>query len=297
MKVWESYFQGIKDALKPKMVAILWLINFLFASVLYFLISGLLSDAISWSPKAEALMKKGDFNVVLDILVHRGGEVSMILSVAFILFFFYYLASLFLRGGVLYFLSLSLNSKQGEKEERFASLFFRGAGRFFGRFFRLMIYSLVLWIGFALINVLIHLFAGVLSNQGDNEKMLVVMIWVRLVIFLFFYFFVLMVLDYARIRIVLENSRKVLKNMFWSLGFVLTKLGRTLALYYILVVTGILIAIVYWLFDSLIPGQTLMMVMLAFVLGQVFILARSWLTVAFQAAQMRFLTADSKKKE
>ncbi|MFO7980097.1 MAG: hypothetical protein R6V00_04595, partial [Candidatus Aminicenantes bacterium] len=78
---------------------------------------------------------------------------------------------------------------------------------------------------------------------------------------------------------------------------VLKKLGRTLALYYILLVTGVLIALVYWLFDSLITRQTMAMVILAFLLGQVFIFARSWLTVAFQAAQMRFLTAGHQKSK
>jgi hypothetical protein len=297
MKVWKSYFQGVKDALRPKMVFILWLFNFLFASVLYFIVSGFLSDSLSWNAKAETLMKKGDFRVVQDILFHHNGEVGTILSVGIILFFFYYLASLFLKGGVLFSLSESLNSNLEEKDERFASLFFRGAGRFFGRFFRLMIYSLILWVGFAVVNFLFHLLAGVLTNQGANEKMLVIMFWARLAVFLFFYFFVLMVLDYARIKIVMDNSRKVFQNMFWAIGFVWKKLGRTLALYYILVVTGVLILAVYWLLDSLIPRQTMILVLLAFALGQVFIFVRSWLMVAFQAAQMRFLTTESKKPE
>jgi hypothetical protein len=297
MNLWKSYFQGIKDALRPKMVFILWLVNFLFASVLYFLISGFLSDSLSWSSAAKTLMKKGDFKVIQDLLFHYRGEISTIFSVGIILFLFYYLASLFLRGGVLYSLRESMESNPEERKERFASLFFKGAGQFFGRFFRLMIYSFVFWAGFVLINVLFHFIAGILTNQGANEKMFVIMFWARLAVFLFFYFFVLMVLDYARIKIVLKNSRKVFKSMFWALGFVLKKLGRTLALYYILVVTGVLIAFVYWMFDSLITRQTLAMVILAFLLGQVFIFARSWLIVAFQAAQMRFLTAEHQKSK
>jgi hypothetical protein len=295
MKVWKSYFQGTKDALRPKMVFILWLVNFLFASILYFLISGFLSDALSWSAKAETLMKKGDFSVIQDILVHHSGELGTILSVGIILFFFYSLAGIFLRGGILFSLSIFLGSESNEKKERFASLFFQGAGRFFGRFFRLMIYSLIIWVGFFLINLFFHLFAGLLTNQGNNEKMVFVMFWARLAVFVFFYFFVLMVMDYARIKIVLENSRKVFRDMFWSLGFVLKKLGRTLALYYILVVTGILMAVFYWLIDVLIPTQTVVMVILAFLWGQIFIFARSWLSVAFQSAQMRFFTSGGQR--
>jgi len=296
MKVWKSYFQGIQDALRPKMLFILWLFNFLFASVLYFIFSGFLSDSLSWSGAAETLMKKGDFKVIQDLLFHHGGEMSTIFSVGIILLFLYYLASLFLKGGVLFALKESMQSNPEEKKERFASLFFRGAGRFFGRFFRLMIYDLILWAGFILVNVIFHFIAGVLTDQGANEKMIVVMFWARVAVFLFFYFFVLMVLDYARIKIVLENSRNVFKNMFWALGFVLKKLSRTLALYFILVFTGVLLAAVYWLIDSLIPRQIMIMVLLAFLLGQIFVFARSWLIVAFQAAQMRFYVSREQKK-
>ena len=296
MKVWKSCFQGIQDAFRPKMLFILWLVNFLFASVLYFIFSGFLSDSLSWSGAAETLMKKGDFKVIQDLLFHHGGEISTIFSVGIILLFLYYLVSLFLKGGILFALKESMQSNPEEKKERFASLFFRGAGRFFGRFFRLMIYDLILWAGFILLNVIFHFIAGVLTNQGANEKMIVAMFWARAAVFLFFYFFVLMVLDYARIKIVLENSRNVFKNMFWALGFVLNKLGRTLALYYILVFTGVLLVAVYWLIDSLIPRQIMIMVLLAFLLGQIFVFARSWLIVAFQAAQMRFYVSREQKK-
>ena len=296
MKVWKSCFQGIQDAFRPKMLFILWLVNFLFASVLYFILSGFLSDSLSWSGAAETLMKKGDFKVIQDLLFHHGGEISTIFSVGIILLFLYYLVSLFLKGGILFALKESMQSNPEEKKERFASLFFRGAGRFFGRFFRLMIYDLILWAGFILLNVIFHFIAGVLTNQGANEKMIVAMFWARVAVFLFFYFFVLMVLDYARIKIVLENSRNVFKNMFWALGFVLNKLGRTLALYYILVFTGVLLVAVYWLIDSLIPRQIMIMVLLAFLLGQIFVFARSWLIVAFQAAQMRFYVSREQKQ-
>jgi len=297
MNTWKSYLQGVKDALRPKMVFVLWVVNFLFGSILYFLISGFLSESLSWSTQAKTLMKKGDFNVLLDILIHHKGEVSTLLAVGILLLFFYYLISLFLKGGVLFSLSESIDSIPAEKKERFASHFFKGAGRFFGRFFRLLIYSLIFWAGFILVNVLFNLLVGILTDRGSNEKMFFIMFWVRVAVFIFFYFFILMVLDYARIKIVLENSREVFKTMFWALGFVLKKLGRTLALYYILVATGVLIAAVYWLIDSVIPGQTLIMVFLAFMVGQIFILARSWLTITFQAAQMRFLLAVSKRPD
>lgn len=282
----------MKDAfLRPKMIFLLWLINFLFASVLYFLVSGFLTDVLSRSGSAVKLMEKGDFNVLLDILVHHGERTGTLFSVALILLFFYSLVAVFLKGGILFSLKETVYAETDEKGKKFASMFFEGAGRFFGRFFRLLIYSLILWAGFIIINLFFHFFAGVITAGGGNERMIFIMFWVRLAVFLFFSFFVLMVLDYARIKIVLENSRKVFKEMFWALGFVISNLGRTLGLYYLLVAAGILIIAVALLIDTLIPRTGLLLVVTAFAWGQIFILARSWLTVAFQAAQMRFLAA------
>lgn len=304
MKVLKSYGHGIKEAtLQPKMMFILWVVNFLFGLVMYSLISGALSDFLGKSLVAYKLFKEFDMNYFFELMVHKEGTFQSILSVGFLLFGLYFLVSLFLYGGILHTVDLRQKSgskkkgsskKSRKKNQRFSSIFFQGAGKYFGRFFRLYIYSLILWAGFVIVNVLIHLFFGkVLGTADAGEKTLFYLFWVRLGIGLFLLFLVLMIMDYSRIRVVVEDTRKVFQSLVKGIQFVFQKFGKTLALYFLLVVTGAVLLAGYWLLKSLIPGKNLELVLLAFLLGQVFLFARGWLRIIFQAAQMKYFKISS----
>ena len=294
MKVLKSYRKGIREAtLRPKMIFILWLINFIFGSVIYFLFSGLLADVLGKSKIAEGLLKKFDFNVLFELLVHNGSTIQTIFSVALILIFLYFLVSIFLYGGILFSLVHPLKSGDVEsKKPRFAQVFFQGAGKFFGRFFRLSIYSLILWIVFIVINVLLNLVGSVLTASGANEQVAFYLIWIRIAIGLFLVFLIKMILDYTRIKIVTEDSRRVFLSFLKIIRFVFKKFGKTLALYYLLVVTGVILFGIFWALNSMIPSHTLLSIFIAFIIGQLFIASRGWIKVAFQAAQLKNWMGD-----
>lgn len=94
--------------------------------------------------------------------------------------FLYYWVSIFLTGGILHVL-LSPNESMGNepRRRRFAPAFFQGAGRYFGRFFRLEVYSLILWVGFFFFQLVFNLAAKPFTSDGTNEKMLYYVFWVR----------------------------------------------------------------------------------------------------------------------
>ena len=289
MKVLKSYSKGIREAtLRPKMIFILWLINFIFGSVIYFLFSGLLADVLGKSKIAEGLLKKFDFNVLFELLVHNGSTIQTIFSVALILIFLYFLVSIFLYGGILFSLVHPLKSGDVEsKNPRFAQVFFQGAGKFFGRFFRLSFYSLILWIVFIVINVLLNLVGSVLTASGANEQVAFYLIWIRIAIGLFLVFLIKMILYYTRIKIVTEDSRLVFLSFLKIIRFVFRKFGKTLALYYLLVVTGVILFGIFWALNSMIPSHSLLSIFIVFIIGQLFIASRGWIKVAFQAAQLK----------
>ncbi|MBS3818849.1 hypothetical protein KGY73_05035 [bacterium] len=303
MKVLKSYGHGIKEAtLQPKMVFVLWVVNFLFGAVFYIMISGILSEFWGKSLAAEKLFKEFDMNYFFELMVHKEAAFQSLISVGILLFGLYFLVSIFLYGGILHTVDQRQNlgqgkrgsSKSGKKNQRFSGVFFQGAGKYFGRFFRLYIYSLILWAVFGVLNVSIHFFfVKVLGTQNAGEKTLFYLFWVRVGIGIFLLFLVLMVLDYSRIRVVVEDTRKVFRSLLQGIQFVFQKLGKTLALYSMLVVTGLILLAGYWLLKSVIPGKTLGFVLLAFLVGQVFIFARGWLRIIFQAAQMKYFKVSS----
>ncbi len=292
MKVLNSYGNGLKRAfLEPKMVAVLWLVNFVTASVIYFLFSGYLSDTIGNRRVAANFLDGFDFKTFFELLIHEGQGLHWIFTTAIILAFLYYWASLFLHGGILAVLKSRNHTGALESQGgRFSPVFFQGAGKYFGRFFRLAIYSLILWIIFGVVYYLLDFVLKSLTAGGTREPALLFRYMARPIIILTLYFLIRMIGDYARIMIVVEDSKAVFRSLIHAIRFVLGNLFKTLILYYLMLITGVGIFAGYWVLQKMIPTQTLLLILLAFLLGQIFILSRGWLKIALQAAQLHYYT-------
>jgi hypothetical protein len=290
MRVLRSYAYGIREAtIQPKMISVLWLINLLFSTVLFYTVFNFLAKTIGKSQASDILLQRLDFNYVFELLVHHGGAIRTILCLFLILIFVYSFVSIFLNGGILFTIAPSTRMAAVEKRgERFAGTFFQGAGKFFGRFFRLCIYSLLLWVLFIILHVLLNLVFRPLTSGGTNEQMMLYLFWVRLAIGLFLILLIRMILDYTRIKIVLEDTHYVSRSLLQTIGFVFRNFGKTLALYYLLIVTAVILGLIYWGLKSLIVQGSLFPILTAFIIGQIFILSRGWLKIALQAAQMEF---------
>ncbi|HUU52773.1 MAG TPA: hypothetical protein VMW92_07075 [Candidatus Heimdallarchaeota archaeon] len=292
MKVLSSFGNGIKRAfLEPKMVVVLWLVNFVSASVIYFLFSGYLSDVIGNRLVAANFLKGFDFETFFELIIHEGEAWHWIFYVAFILAFLYYWVSLFLHGGILVMLKArGITGELKGRDPRFAPAFFQGAGKYFGRFFRLTIYSLLVWLGFGVLYFVLNLALKLLEAGGTNEQAIFYLFWVRVIIILFLYFLVRMICDYARIRIVAEDSKAVFGSLIQAIRFVFRNFFKTSILYYLVLITGLAIFGIYWIVQKMVPTQTLLLILVAFLIGQIFILSRGWLKIALQAAQLHFYT-------
>lgn len=290
MKVLKSYSQGIKRAtVEGKLVWLLWLANVLFASLIYFQFSGTLNRILSRSAAAENFLKTFDINTFFELMAHNGKEINTIISSALLLMIGYIFASVFLNGGILHTL---LHPEKTKEKRRFAPLFFQGAGKFFGRFLRLLIYSLILWMGVIIVNLILHIILTPITKGGTNEPLMFYLGLVRVVIALLLVFLVKMIADYARIKIVMEDSRLVFRSLFQALGFVFRKLGSTLAIYYLFVLTAAVIFILYWLVQKVVKTHSLLPILIAFIIGQIFILSRGWIRVGLQAAQMNYFQSS-----
>jgi hypothetical protein len=287
MKVLKSYYEGIKEASsQAKMIFVLWLANFAFGSVIFYLFFRAFSRAMGNSTVAEVLLKRFDFNFLVEFISNHGESIATIFSSIVVLTLLYLLVSTFLFGGILFSLTIRLKSSHLAGDERkFAQIFFQGAGKFFGRFFRLLVYSLLLWISSLILFFFINLFINSFAGWEAGEK---AFLWLRLGIALFIFFLVRMILDYTRIKIAFEDSPKVFRSLVEMIKYVLKKLGKTLALYYLLLLTGIVFCAVLWALKLVIPQNSFLTIIIAFLVGQAFIAGHCWLRIAFQQAQLVF---------
>lgn len=290
MKVFKSYIKGMGEAsLRPRMVFVIWLFNAAFGTFLFFGLSGLFSEAVGKSLVGERLAERMDFSFLSELLVHHGPSVSGVLSFALFLVVAYFFVSIFLVGGILHTLVFRPQTESVKTNRpRFAGLFFEGGARFYGRFFRFSLYSILLWIAALLVMFVIIAVGRILSAEGAKEHLTFILLVVDVVIGLFLINLIRMILDYGRIRVVIEDSRRVFAALLRGAGFVFRNFGKTLGLYYLLALIGVLFAVLYGLAGSAFPKSSLAAVLGGFLIGQIFIGLRSWLKIAFQASQLHF---------
>lgn len=239
--------------------------------------------ALSQSAISEGMLSKVNYHFVFEFLTYHRQALGAIRSVALVLIGVYVLVSLFLLGGVL--LSLVETHKTS-----FSQRFYQGCGKFFGRFLRLFVYSLILWFILLVFMFILYQVGRVLTGKGANEQLAYYLFLIEVAIALLFIFLINMIQDYARFKIVIEDSRYVLRSLFQRMGFFFKRLGGTLVLYDLLVLTGVVIGVVYWGLRSVIPFSSAVAILVNFLVYQLFIVSHGWLKIAFQAGQLSYYT-------
>jgi hypothetical protein len=166
--------------------------------------------------------------------------------------------------------------------------FWQGCGRNFWRFLRLALYSLIFYaIAFAV--------SGVLSKSIDKawgkgmlEAPIVHANWVRQALVLLLLGLISTAMDFAKVRLVADNSRRSLRACFASMGFVLR---RAAAVFPIWLGLGLLLAGATWLYVTIanrIEGPSRGAIAALFVIQQIYVLTRVWLRLMSWGAAAAF---------
>jgi len=192
----------------------------------------------------------------------------------------YIILHTFLAGGILsIFNTEELKFSLGE--------FFRGAGSHFFRFFLLMLLSWFFFIAFPFVSF--GILGSILENVRENSFSELTPFYLGLLfsaVVLFLFLLIQMIFDYARIKIVLEESRNILRAALGAFGFVFRHLGSTLGLFYLLFLVQAMVTLLYILIQGLIPQSHFWGVLAAFLYQQVFIFSLIWVRCWFYSSQM-----------
>lgn len=281
MNILTCYKKGTREAAaRPKVILMLWAANAAFAFVAYRLFSSLFASALGRSGAAADLMTKADMNVLFEALVGSGRPLGVLRAGLLALILLYFFVSIFLQGGML------AGLVDGTLEDRSGRVFFSGGAQYYGRFLRLAVYSLVLWVPAVIFFGLVNALLGALTRDSTHEQFTFCLTLVRIALAVFLLFLIKMIMDYARIRIVTGKTKKVFRSLLDSLRFVFGRPGLTLGLYYLLGLTGLAIFAAWRFVIHAVPVTTAAAVWAVFLLTQLFIFSRAWLQLAYQSAEL-----------
>jgi hypothetical protein len=260
----------------------LWLFNLILAGLVAYVFAPPFGSYFGESLALDKLMTAFDVNALLEFLADQTSAFRDVIWMLLAVILIYALAWPFFQGGILNTLL------PGRGRTRLAGPFFGGAGGFYGRFLRLEVFSVVLWIPAVAVFFVLSRFLGLLAANPNAEFLRFVLVLVRLGLAVLVYNFIRMILDYARIRIALTDGRKVVEALVTGTRFVLGYPGRTFVLFYLFALTALPFLLGYAGLRIFYPQITAGRVAIVFLLGQVSILIRGFIRVAFQAGQMEF---------
>ena len=274
MKILTSYFNGFVSAFKTKkLVVTIYLITLFLALIISIPFGNTIGDKAGNSMAFISLLKDFNYTVYQDFMNQYADAIYPLISIAIWTGVFYILFTIFFEGGILAVLT--------RKELKYSLTTFWGSGaRYFSRFLRLAIYSIVIQviIFFAVYIPVINIINSV-SGSVESEKTLFYILLTGVVIHLILFILILTVTDYAKIMMVENEKHKPFKTLFKSFGFVLKHLLSAYFLYLGLLIVPVILFITYFWLEAEIGMSTGIKIFIIFIIQQLFIWCRVFIKI------------------
>jgi hypothetical protein len=172
-----------------------------------------------------------------------------------------------------------------------SAAFFRGCGKHFWRFVRLALFAALFYVALMAVSRGLSALGNKIWGEGSVETPLVYWSWFRTVFVLALFGLVNLVFDYARIRLVADDSRKAFRGAMASVRFVFRNFGRTAGLYVLLWAVFATILAVYRGIAGMLAAPAMGLILLLFLVRQITVVARVGVQLLFYSSQSEMYLA------
>lgn len=277
----QAVSRGAQAVLRARrMLLVFWLCTLAFALAIVLPFGAWLYEDLGHSLYAQRMFDNFDLQWLAEALFETGGRpLFMFPALLAAVTLGYLLLGTFLAGGAIAVFA----SEDGLYRP---GLFFEGCGRNFGRLLRLaliswLFYGVALGLGAALTAL-----GKYIWGQGMEERPLVIFGWFRTGLTILLLLLVNMIFDYAKIRLVVEDSRRSWRAASQALKLVLANFGRTSSTYALVAAGAVVLALACHAAGGLLPPSQALAMALLLVLQQAFILGRIAVKLVFFSSQL-----------
>ncbi len=219
-----------------------------------------------------------DVNFFIELHAYHDAELGGLAKPRQLIVVGYVLACLFFSGGALAVLA------GGERCQ--PSVFWGQAAKFFGRFLRLAVWSLLVLLSVSLAPLAAYGLQKLVYGSDPYEKVLFWGFWLQVGLAVAGLFVYRIVLDYARIHTVLADEKRMRVSLWKGVRFTVGNPGRTLGLAFLLLFAGGVAIALYRPLAGALGAPTSTMVVLLFLLQQLYIIWRMAFRVTRYASQL-----------
>ena len=259
---------------------VIYIITLILALLLAIPFRSMLNKIAGNSMSIESMIKGFDFTTYSDFLRSAGHAVYPFITSAVLIGILYFVFTVFFAGGILKFLN-------DENLKFSAGIFFENCAVYFFRFLRLAVYILILQLIFAfIIFVPLGMVLAFVSDSVQNESAFFYIVLTCLIVYLFFFLLVLIIGDYAKIILFVNDSRKSLKSVWSAVKFVFKHFISTYLLYLLLLVAPLLLFALYFYLDNVIGAVSALTILIMFLIQQVLVWLRTWIKIWFLGSEL-----------
>jgi hypothetical protein len=266
---------------RPGLTLMFWVWSLLLAGVLAFPVYSWLGQLTSYSLDADRLLTGMSVDVLTELTQYDRSSVwgmlwSGLLAVGLVAL----AGNAFFAGGIIDVLLA------GDDRRPFLHRFFRGAGRFFWRYLKLLVFAgvTILIVGGGLYAAVAAVVSGL--RDSASEPLGLVASIVPLSVAGVAGAWALLSLDYARIAIARDDSRKTFRAWVGALALVGRHILRTSGLALVMIVLLGLAALALVVPAGSLPTVTSGQILLMMALQQAFIIVRTWLRIGLLAGEV-----------
>jgi hypothetical protein len=286
MGIIKLFGQGFGTAArKGRMLVLLWFIYLLFSLVIVAPFYFLLESQFSRSLLGERLFA-GVGVLWLGDLIYKFQDLPALLSGYMIgTSALFLLLLVFLNGGII--------GRIAAAEERITlGNFFADCGRYFGRFFRVLLISLIgYFIIFGILGRLISIPFRLWSKGASTQWTTLLSSSFRLLVLLLLFSIVKMFFDYVKITLVVEDSRKTVRTTLRNFGFLGRRFLKAWALFLLVGLLFVISTLVYLAVAKALPKAGIGPLLL-FLWQQAYIAVKLWISILFFTTEYGFLKSQ-----
>jgi len=282
MAVFKALGNGVGTATRrPRLLIDLWVINMVYALLIAAPLYALFKADLGHSLLGRNLQPL-DFIWLGDFIYKYQDMAPAALGLILVPLLLYPVLYVFLNGGIIG----RLLDREGRTTPQ---AFFADCGRYFWRFARLFLISLLFYaLTFGVIlGALSALFRPVLENARTEWTLF----WIsdfRTVVALLLLSLVHMVFDYARIIVVAGDEKRALQALKGAFAFIGKRFFRAWSLYLLIGIGFLAGTAVFFLVRGHLPDSGLFWLGLGLLWEQAFIVFRLWTKMTYFAAQAEF---------
>jgi hypothetical protein len=281
----KAIFSGMGTTLrKPRLLVILYAVNLVFAGLVAVPFLVIVQRELGHSLLGLRIQPV-DLNWLGETVLAHGASLTAMVAGVLAAGLVYVTLHIFLNGGIV--------GRLLDKEGPTGLAEFAGdGGRFFGRFIRLFLVTLVfLGLSLGVFMSLVSALFEPLSKAALTEWPPLILSNLHFLIALLLLSVVHMIIDYARIAVVADGERRVLRALRHAFTFLRKRFFRAWAIYLLLVVLTVAGSVVFYFIFNRLGDPSVTQVIAGLILMQLYIVFRIWARILFVAAQAEFYKA------